>query len=552
MGTEQFQAAARTASPLIAATTPNQRLQAAIAAERPDLHAALAANPALYPELREWLAEVTRRTAAEAAGHPGTGAPDCTAAQVVEAAGDDAGAAGTDAEAAGAAAGGQQAGQQAEPDGSAPGAQAPGVRTAETTFLPVSAPMTPDGVAGADHSWDGRGVSPQPVSEAPTQVVAPTRVAAVQQVPSGALPPVQPAAVQQAPSRALPPVQPAASPAEGKPRRRRLWLILLICLIVLALVGAAVFLLRRGDHPTAAAPSVPAGPSVAASATATASVTAPAPPTASATQVTRCPNEPSYEVLAVRDRSGSLEVDVRVTPSCKDGDVLSGASNLVTLSGPLKGASLSSSTRVVAAVAVFDLSRAPVAVPASGTGVTFVFEPSFSYVSAAQIAVDRATLSVARDQSGETGATTAAGPLRLDTASAPDAATMDTIWLGLLRSQADADSATVSGPLDGTWVPQLSSKKPGLVLDGTTWDAGAVWEHYLRLKATFPNAILLYSDDWSVFDAGGHWWVVAVAEPFATAEEANAWCDAHGLSKDDCFAKYLKVGGSSEGTTVLR
>ncbi|MGK2349713.1 hypothetical protein [Actinomyces sp. W5033] len=477
MGPEQLKTAARAASPLIAATTTDQHLQAAIAAERPDLRAALAANPAIYPGLRDWLAEASRRTAAEVVLPP-EGAP--VADDVA-------------------------------------GSAAPG--------LPEAAEL--------------------PGRQAPTWAAAP----AGQQAPTAWAPPQD-----------LPPDHPTtAHPATVSPvgatpvrrRRHRVWVVVLAGLLILALVGAVtVVALRRWDGRPA--PSAPSG-STEPSASATALAGAPALPTASTTSVTvsRCATDPVYEVRAVRDGDG-LEVDVHVTATCKDGDVLSGVSNLVTLISGLKGSSLSPSTRVAAAVAVFDLSTDPVAVPASGVDLTFVFGSSFHYVSAAQIAVDSAELFVARDLSGAASAGTATGAVRLSTASAPDAATMDTIWMGVLREQANADLATVSGPLDGTWVPQLSSKKPGLVLDSTTWDAHAVWEHYMSLKEAYPSAILLCSDDWSVFDTGGHWWVVVVAEPFATAEEANAWCTAQGLPRDDCFAKYLKVGASSEGTTVMR
>ena len=39
----------------LASTTPNQEIQAALAQNRPDLWAALASNPMLYPELVSWL-----------------------------------------------------------------------------------------------------------------------------------------------------------------------------------------------------------------------------------------------------------------------------------------------------------------------------------------------------------------------------------------------------------------------------------------------------------------------------------------------------------------
>nr|WP_300339494.1 hypothetical protein [Actinomyces sp.] len=35
-------------------------------------------------------------------------------------------------------------------------------------------------------------------------------------------------------------------------------------------------------------------------------------------------------------------------------------------------------------------------------------------------------------------------------------------------------------------------------------------------------------------------------------EGANGWCDAQGISKEDCFAKQISLGGFSEVTTRLR
>ena len=43
-----------------------------------------------------------------------------------------------------------------------------------------------------------------------------------------------------------------------------------------------------------------------------------------------------------------------------------------------------------------------------------------------------------------------------------------------LRSQANADYSVVSSEATGLWVPQLSSKQPGLVADGITWDCNSI------------------------------------------------------------------------------
>jgi hypothetical protein len=102
-----------------------------------------------------------------------------------------------------------------------------------------------------------------------------------------------------------------------------------------------------------------------------------------------------------------------------------------------------------------------------------------------------------------------------------------------------------------SWVPQLSSKRPGTVAGGVTYDADAILTHYQVLAATYPGAALLWSGDWPVFK-GHDYWVVIVAQPFATAAQANAWCDAQGFGADDCLAKKLSHSGGPQGTTVPR
>jgi serine/threonine-protein kinase len=119
-----------------------------------------------------------------------------------------------------------------------------------------------------------------------------------------------------------------------------------------------------------------------------------------------------------------------------------------------------------------------------------------------------------------------------------------------LAAQVAADRSTVEG-LVGQWVPQLSSKRDGLVADGITYDDDAILTHYSSLLARDPSAVMLYSGDWSVFN-GSDYWVVVHPQGFSTAAAANAWCGAQGYSADDCFAKKLSHSGGVSGTTVQR
>ena len=120
----------------------------------------------------------------------------------------------------------------------------------------------------------------------------------------------------------------------------------------------------------------------------------------------------------------------------------------------------------------------------------------------------------------------------------------------LLVQQVAADRTDVEA-IVGSWVPQLSAKRPGTVADGQTYDNSSILAKYQNLRARYPSARLLWSGDWPVF-SGTNYWVTIAAQPFQTADEANAWCDAQGIGADDCFAKNVSHTGSAGGSTKNR
>ncbi|GAA5115503.1 Hsp70 family protein [Haloechinothrix salitolerans] len=114
----------------------------------------------------------------------------------------------------------------------------------------------------------------------------------------------------------------------------------------------------------------------------------------------------------------------------------------------------------------------------------------------------------------------------------------------------DGDEADVRGLL-GSWVPQLSAKSEGLVVDGTTYDADAILANHHDLRERYPEARLLWSGDYPIFRFDNYF-VTVFAVPFASPDEANQWCDAEGFPADDCFAKRLSDTGSWEDAAVYR
>jgi serine/threonine-protein kinase len=119
-----------------------------------------------------------------------------------------------------------------------------------------------------------------------------------------------------------------------------------------------------------------------------------------------------------------------------------------------------------------------------------------------------------------------------------------------LREQAAADREAVAR-LVGRWVPQISSKAPGMVIGGVTVDEARILAEFRANQAKFPDAALVRSGDYRSFTRRGLW-VTVVARAFADADAANEWCERQGFDTDDCFAKRLTNSGTPRGNTVLR
>lgn len=133
----------------------------------------------------------------------------------------------------------------------------------------------------------------------------------------------------------------------------------------------------------------------------------------------------------------------------------------------------------------------------------------------------------------------------------PPAEDAETSSAAALRRTADADRPMVSSTLADRWVPQLSSKKVGLVAEGITWDNAATLREYTQLRTKYPDARLLWSGEWSTFDYRD-FWVTIEGVAFTSPDAANNWCAVNGLDADHCFAKMVSTTHPVDGSTVTR
>jgi serine/threonine protein kinase len=118
-----------------------------------------------------------------------------------------------------------------------------------------------------------------------------------------------------------------------------------------------------------------------------------------------------------------------------------------------------------------------------------------------------------------------------------------------LRSIASSDHSVVTAQLADRWVPQLSSKRPGVVDAGVVWDNAMTLQEHQQLRARYPNVRLLWSGDWSTFSAS-NFWVTVAGITFPNSAGALAWCKDQGFDRDHCAAKIVSTTHPVDGSTA--
>lgn len=132
---------------------------------------------------------------------------------------------------------------------------------------------------------------------------------------------------------------------------------------------------------------------------------------------------------------------------------------------------------------------------------------------------------------------------------APPAPDPESSSVQQLHQFARNDRDFVAGELADLWVPQLSSKRPGVVDEGVVWNNSLTLQEHLRLRAQY-NAKLLWSGDWSTFNASNYW-VTVVPLTFRSSDGALQWCTSRGFDRNHCFANLVSTTHGISGSTAL-
>ncbi|OKH83580.1 hypothetical protein EB75_08350 [Mycobacterium sp. ST-F2] len=282
--------------------------------------------------------------------------------------------------------------------------------------------------------------------------------------------------------------------------------------------------------------------------------------------VTKCGRTPEFKPESIRTDSGALVIRMKIVAHCPGGDVLSSPTTRVTVTSG--GANIAAGT--------FDLSATPIVVAPNGSGssddpeVTHDFRfpvgsfwripvstsaaPTGGATQQGAVDLDVTTLVVACDQDGSgkssaqasdgSSSSTATGP------AAPASGDDESASFDALRALANSDKPFVTSQLADRWVPQLSSKRPGLVAEGMTWNNAATLREHLKLRLDYPEVRLLWSGDWSTFSAP-NFWITIAGVTFGDADGALSWCRSHNLDRDHCYAKLVSTTHPVEGSTAF-
>lgn len=321
-----------------------------------------------------------------------------------------------------------------------------------------------------------------------------------------------------------------ASASAGKPRKRTALIGGLAALAVVALaVSATVFFVSRSDEPVAGEAFTQGFNNTGGS------------PASAAPEV--CQSAPVVEAESIELSADGLEVQAAFISPCGS-DIESNSDLVVTVA---------EGRRDVAA-ASFDFSGDPLSIERGAPARrTLVFPRGMYWRTPNMLGEAPALVATRQGKSSATGAVSTSAPSSTMTAAKPAKpayGSVDGVAKAVLEEIHDADLEDVRLLTLG-WVPQISSKKDGLVAAGKTWTNADILDEHLRLRERFAGARLVWSGDWTTF-SDPNFWVTVVGPSRQFPFQANSWCDTQGFAVDDCFAKYISSIFGVPGTTVYR
>lgn len=317
---------------------------------------------------------------------------------------------------------------------------------------------------------------------------------------------------------------------ERRPRRRGLLIGGAVAAVVVIAAAVAVTVLMAGSSSDDVA--VPQSGGFGAG------------PVDPAGMVPACTTPPLVQAESVDMTGDGMTVDAAFMSRCAGGDTEAAPSARITVAD---------GERDIAA-GIFDFSAAPLSMkPGETARRTLVFPAGMYWRTTEMFSGAPQLVLHPGEQADATTATVSSGSDRLvaHAVAEPEHGSIDGVAEAVLRELRDADYGYVSASIANRWVPQISAKKAGLVVDGATITSADVLRDHYDLRAKYSGVRLVSSAQWTTFDSDD-FWVTVVGTPKLSPEEANGWCDANGLGVDDCFAKFVSTLFGVDGTTAYR
>ncbi|MEH3140755.1 MAG: hypothetical protein PGN37_11350 [Mycobacterium kyogaense] len=261
-----------------------------------------------------------------------------------------------------------------------------------------------------------------------------------------------------------------------------------------------------------------------------------------ASVATQCDAAPALEAESVDMARDGLSVGAAFLSQCPGGNTEAGSEVRITVAA---------GERDIAA-GTFDFSASPLKMkPGEIVRRILIFPPGMYWRTTAMFSGAPQLVFHSGGQVARAAAVSNGDRLVANHVADPEHGSIDGVADAVLKEVRDADASFVSSSIANRWVPQISSKKSGLTIDGRTLTNADVLRDHLDLRAKYNGVRLLSSGEWTTFNSPD-WWVTVIGAPALDPAEANAWCDTQRLGVDDCFAKFVSPLFGVEGTTVYR
>ena len=187
--------------------------------------------------------------------------------------------------------------------------------------------------------------------------------------------------------------------------------------------------------------------------------------------------------------------------------------------------------------AVYDFSSDPVSAKAGEDGeATITFVKSQYWFIPDQASWSDLTVTGELDAEAQGGKASAGNADDVTGADAMDQNDREQVAKAAIDRQIAHDKSAVSD-LGSSYTTQLSSKQLNMQADGKTWTYQDIWQQFADLKAKWPNAVFLWSGDWSKYQSSGtaDYYVILSGERFGSVDDGWNWCSANNFGKNDCM-----------------